>query len=83
MKTHLSIPRYFLLFFIIVTLVFLSTALISPAQQTQDPPPPDNPDLEVGSTNGITLLAFIISAVIVLPLLTHGALHRKENPPQA
>ena len=72
MKTRLSIPYSFLSLFIIVTLVFLSIAFLSPVEQNQESLSPDPPDLEVGSTTGITTLAFMISALIILPLLASG-----------
>ena len=84
MKKQLSIPHSFIFIFIIIALVSLSIAVIHPKQRPQDPPPTEkiDLDLEVGSTDGITVLAFIIAGVIVLPLITSGALTRKKNPAQ-
>ncbi len=84
MKKQFTIPHSFIFLFIIIALVFLSIAVVSPTHKPQDPPPPEKVDisLEVGSTDGITVLAFIISGIIILPLITSGALSRKKNPPQ-
>ena len=85
MKKQFSIPHSFIFIFIIIALVLLSIAVIAPTHRSQDPPPPTEKvdiSLEVGSTDGITVLAFIISGVIILPLITSGALKRKKNSPQ-
>ena len=79
MKKRFYIPHSFIFILIIVALVSLSIAVINPNHEPQDEPPTESADLklEVGSTNGITVLAFIISGVIILPLITSGALKRK------
>ena len=77
MKKRFSISHSVVFLLTIIALVSLSLALAQP----QDPPPADDLTLEVGSTDGITVLSFIISAIIILPLLSRGALKRnKENP---
>ena len=84
MRKQLSIPHSFIFIFIIIALVSLSIAVVTPSHQSQDPPPDQTSDLslEVGSTDGITLIAFIITGVITLPLITSGALTRKKNLPK-
>jgi len=78
-KTH---PIIFIL--ILIALVLLSIAVVNPTQPPQDPPPTQEINIaeEVGSTDGITVIAFIISGVILLPLLTSGVFTRKKKTPQ-
>ncbi len=80
MKTPLSIPYSFLSIFIIITLVFLSVALISPGPQKQNVAQKN--DLEVGSTTGITILGLMIAAVIILPLLASGEVIKRKKEPK-
>lgn len=80
MKTQLTIPYSFLSLFIIITLIFLSLALVSPDTKNQATQPQN--DLDVGSTTGITTLALMISAVIILPLLASGKIIRRKKHPK-
>jgi heme/copper-type cytochrome/quinol oxidase subunit 2 len=79
MKKPFSISHSVVFLLIIVLLVSLSIAVIHPNQPHQAPPPEEELALQIGSTNGITVLAFIIAGVITLPLLTSGAFNRKKK----
>jgi len=74
MKKQYSLPHLLTYLIVIIALVSLSVAFLHP----QDPPPANDISLEVGSTTGITFLAFIIAGVITLPLLIKSTF-KKSN----
>jgi hypothetical protein len=93
MKTIFLSPRTLFLIFGIL-LAILSVAFFSPlqlnlsgaagsSQTTVDAPPTPTPEvideLEVGSTDGILILAILIALAILIPILASGSLWKKAQ----
>ena len=86
MKKLSSQSRKILILIIGVGLAFLSAAFSSGAIFSQNAPPTPTPiptaldiDLEIGSTDGILIWAFIIAIIIILPLLWNWPLWARRK----
>ncbi len=87
MKKITSLPRTVLLLIIGIGLALMSTAFKTAATIAQSSAPTPTPSavatvvdaLEVGSTDGILVLAFAISLVIILPILASWRLWARKD----
>ncbi len=82
MKKGLRLYHLFIFLFVTVVLVFIGTMLVFPSLQPQAGTANSDPNLEVGSTTGITILAFLIAFAILFPLLRNGIFRQAKNSPE-